>query len=104
MSGSFFAPDLDEQESRFPRFAEVTGFVAGVAAASSDPAPVPSVLTCGTVEENLANNEAMAANLDRLGYPTTFVRVRDAHNYTAWRDALHPHLVRLVEAAVSRAA
>jgi hypothetical protein len=26
--------------------------------------------------------------------------VRDAHNYTAWRDALHPHLARLVREAV----
>ena len=23
--------------------------------------------------------------------------VRDAHNYTAWRDALDPHLTRLVQ-------
>jgi enterochelin esterase family protein len=57
---------------------------------------VPAVLTCGTVEENLANNEAMAATLRRLGYPTRLVRVRDGHNYTAWRDALDPNLTGLV--------
>ena len=102
-SGSFFTPELDPQEANFSRFREVTGFVAEVAAAGDDPAPVPTVITCGTVEENLANNEAMAGQLRRLGYPVTVVRERDAHNYTAWRDALHPHLANLIE-AVARAA
>jgi enterochelin esterase-like enzyme len=102
-SGSFFTPELDPQESGFSRFAEVISFVSEVAAADHDPAPVPAVLTCGTVEENLANNRAMSGHLRRLGYPVTLVEVRDAHNYTAWRDALHPHLARLVE-AVPRAA
>jgi enterochelin esterase family protein len=95
-SGSFFTPKLDPQESDFSGFGAVTRFVADVHAASSDPHPVPAVLTCGTVEENLANNEAMAATLRRLGYPTRLVRVRDAHNYTAWRDALDPNLTGLV--------
>lgn len=103
-SGSFFTPELDPQESGFSRFAEVTAFVAGLAAAGRDPAPVPTVLTCGTVEENRANNRAMAGHLRRLGYPVTLAEVRDAHNYTAWRDALHPHLTWLVEAAVPHAA
>ena len=102
-SGSFFTPELDPQEAGFARFAEVSGFVAEISAADADPAPVPAVLTCGTVEENLANNEAMATQLRRLGYPVTFVRDRDAHNYVAWRDALHPHLATLIE-AVTRAA
>jgi enterochelin esterase family protein len=57
---------------------------------------VPTVLTCGTVEENLANNEAMTATLRRLGYPAELATVRDAHNFTAWRDALDPHLTRLI--------
>jgi enterochelin esterase family protein len=102
-SGSFFTPELDPQESGFSRFAEVTGFVAEVTGAVDDPAPVPVVITCGTVEENLANNEAIAEQLRRLGYPVTFIRDRDAHNYTAWRDALHPHLARLIEAATRAA-
>jgi enterochelin esterase-like enzyme len=58
--------------------------------------PVPSVLTCGTVEENLANNRRMADALRNLGYPARLVVVRDAHNYTAWRDALDPHLTDLL--------
>jgi enterochelin esterase family protein len=98
-SGSFFTPELDGQESTFGGFAAVTGFVAEVAAADSDPAPVPVVLTCGTVEENLANNRAMTTHLRRLGYPAELAVVRDAHNFTAWRDALDPHLARLVRDA-----
>jgi hypothetical protein len=54
------------------------------------------------VEENLANNEAMAGHLRRLGYAVEFVPVRDAHNYTAWRDGLDCSLPGLVEAVVGR--
>jgi enterochelin esterase family protein len=99
-SGSFFTPDLDPQEAGFAGFAAVTAFVADVHAAGDDDCPVPAVLTCGTVEENLANNVTMAESLHRLGYPTHFVRVRDAHNYTAWRDALDPHLTALIDDVV----
>ncbi len=95
-SGSFFTAEHDPQESGFRGFASVSGFVRSVAAADADPHPVPTVLTCGSVEENLANNRAMARELSRLGYPAELVVVRDAHNYTAWRDALHPHLARLL--------
>jgi enterochelin esterase family protein len=99
-SSSFFTPRLDPQESDFSGFAAVTEFVSGVHAADADERPVPTVLTCGTVEENLANNELMAETLGRLGYPVHLVVVRDAHNYTAWRDALHPQLVELVTEVV----
>jgi enterochelin esterase family protein len=101
-SASFFTPELDAQESGFPGFAAVTGFVAEVAGAAEDRQPVPAVLTCGVVEENLANNEAMAGHLRRLGYGVEFVPVRDAHNYTAWRDGLDRSLPGLVEAVVGR--
>jgi enterochelin esterase-like enzyme len=95
-SGSFFTPELDPQESGFSGFATVTAFVAGVHAATDDPDPVPTVLTCGSAEENLANNVEMADTLRRLGYPAELVRVRDAHNFIAWRDALDPQLTRLI--------
>lgn len=98
-SASFFTPALDPQESEFSGFAAVTEFVADL----PESAPVPTVLTCGTVEENLANNEAMAATLRGLGYPVEMVTVADAHNFTAWRDALHPHLTGLVAEVVRRA-
>jgi enterochelin esterase family protein len=89
-SGSFFTPELDPQESGFSGFTPVTKFVAEVEQATSDSHPVPTVITCGVLEENLANNKQMAAALTRLGYPVDFHRLRDMHNYTAWRDALHP--------------
>jgi len=99
-SGSFFTPDLDPQESGFSGYRAVTEFVASMHAAAADPCPVPAVLTCGTAEENLANNELMAATLYRLGYPRRMVTVPDAHNFTAWRDALDPHLATVVTDAV----
>jgi enterochelin esterase-like enzyme len=102
-SGSFFTPRLDPQESQFSGFPAVTAFVADMATALDDAAPVPTVLTCGAVEENLANNQAMAGHLHRLGYPTRLVEVCDAHNYTAWRDALDPHLTRLITGAADEA-
>ncbi len=100
-SGSFFTTALDAQESSFSGFAAVTAFVAGVADARTTPRAVPTVITCGTAEENLANNRAMAHTLRRLGYPVEEATVRDAHNYTAWRDALDPHLSTLVTKLVS---
>jgi enterochelin esterase-like enzyme len=100
-SGSFFTPDLDDQEAAFSGFTSVTEFVAGVHADEQDEHPVPTVVTCGVAEENLANNQRMAHTLSRLGYPTQLNPVRDAHNYTAWRDALDPHLIDLVRSVVA---
>lgn len=96
-SGSFFTPELDPQEKRFAGFGAVTDFVAAVTADSASPEPVPVAMTCGRVEENRANNIAMAEALSGHGWPVSYVDVRDAHNYTAWRDALHPHLTHLLQ-------
>ena len=95
-SGSFFQPRFDSQESGFARYQRITRFVAQVLRAPAGPA-VPATLTCGTVEENLANNRDMAATLGRQGYPATFVANRDAHNWIGWRDALDPHLTTLLQ-------
>jgi enterochelin esterase-like enzyme len=99
-SGSFFSPELDPQESGFSGFKPVTGFVAEIEQATSDSRPIPVVITCGAPEENLANNKQMVAALTGLGYPVDFHEVRDAHNYTAWRDALHPAATDLFTAVV----
>jgi enterochelin esterase-like enzyme len=98
-SGSFFTHDLDPQERGASRFDEVAAFVHEMHEAEADVAPVRIVMTCGVVEENLANNRLMAATSRRLGYDVTLHENRDAHNYTAWRDALHPYLGDLVKAA-----
>lgn len=100
-SGSFFDTGLDAQERRFARFGPVTRFVREVVQAVADPHPIPVSMTCGTIEENLANNQAMAAALTRLGYPVEFCEVRDVHNYTAWRDAFDPRLVELIGTVVA---
>jgi enterochelin esterase-like enzyme len=99
-SGSFFSRQLDPQEGGFSGFSAVTRFVAEVEQATGDTHPVPTLITCGVPEENLANNRQLAAALVRLGYPVDFREVRDAHNYTAWRDALHPAGTKLLTSVV----
>lgn len=100
-SGSFFTAQLDPQESGFAGFGPVTTFVTEVEQARTDNHPVPTAITCGAPEENLANNKQMAAELTRLGYPLDFHEVRDTHNYTAWRDALHPACTDLLTSVVA---
>lgn len=95
-SGSFFQPRYDRQESGFRRYLRIVRFTGRVLRADSGPA-VPAVLTCGAVEENLANNRDMAAALLRQGYRADFAEVPDAHTWTGWRDALDPYLTRLLE-------
>jgi enterochelin esterase family protein len=71
-------------------------FMDEVLAASSWPDPIDVTMTCGTVEQNLANNEECAAALASQGYPAVLHIVRDAHNWVAWRDCWTPHLVDLL--------
>jgi enterochelin esterase-like enzyme len=96
-SGSFFTPDLDGQESGFEYWHEVTGFVANVhAAAQAPPEAPPTTLTCGTAEENHANNLALRERLSGIGIETGWGEVRDGHTWTCWRDTLDPHLTGLL--------
>ena len=95
-SGSFFVPRLDSQERRFRYFRRITEFTA-IAHAGGMPAhPVPVVMTCGGVEENLGNNRLMLEAFRSRGYPASLDEVPDLHNYTAWRDALDPYLTALL--------
>ncbi|MFI5493758.1 alpha/beta hydrolase [Actinoplanes sp. NPDC051859] len=94
-SGSFFRPHLDRQESGFRRYLRIVRFTGRVVRSADGPG-VPVALTCGTVEENLANNKEMARALRDHGYAVTFAEVPDAHNWTAWRDALDPYLTALL--------
>jgi len=95
-SGSFFTPRFDAHERRFPYYQRVVAFVAGVHAGMLPDRRVPVALTCGGIEENLANNRLVEQSLRARGYPAELAEVPDMHNYTAWRDAFHPHLTRLV--------
>jgi enterochelin esterase family protein len=94
-SGSYFRQRWDKQESGFPRFRRINRFV-GEVLAGRGAAPIPVAITVGTGEENLANNRAVAAALDEQGYDVRFATIRDAHNWTAWRDSLDPHLTELL--------
>jgi enterochelin esterase-like enzyme len=98
-SGSFFTPQLDPQEWRFKRFARIVRFVHGMDRNAQYAIPVPVAMTVGTAEENAANNRQMANVLAAQGYEVDLEEVPDMHNYTGWRDALDPHLTRLLRRA-----
>ena len=92
-SGSFFTPALDPQEAAYGYFGQVTGFVATVLAAQQAAPRAPEVaMTCGTAEENFANNLAMRDHLRAVGMNVSWGEVRQGHTWTCWRDSLDPHL------------
>jgi enterochelin esterase family protein len=97
-SGSFFRQRHDKQERTFPRYRRITRFVGTVLRGVDVPRPIPVAITCGTGEENRANNEDLAAALTEQGYPAWLAYVRDGHNWTCWRDGFDPHLPALIEA------
>ncbi len=90
-SGSFFQRATDPQETGFSRFARISRFVRSVLVADRFPHPVPVGMTCGA-EENLVNNEAMAATLAAQGYDVALAAVADTHTWVGWRDGFDPHL------------
>jgi enterochelin esterase-like enzyme len=95
-SGSFFMPRFDSQESGFPRYARIVRAVRRIMRALEHPDPVPVQLTCGTAEENVYNNRLIARALAEQGYEARLDEVAGMHNYAGWRDALDPHLTRLL--------
>ena len=95
-SGSFFVPGLDSQERRFRYYRRITAFTAAVRASGPADRPVPAILTCGAIEENIENNRLMLSSLQSRGYPARLHEVPDMHNYTAWRDAFDPYLTDLL--------
>jgi enterochelin esterase-like enzyme len=96
-SGSFFTAEHDAQESGFEYWREVTGFVSSVQAATqAAPDAPPMTLTCGSAEENHANNVFMRDHLAGVGISTGWGEVRDGHTWTCWRDTLDPHLTDLL--------
>lgn len=95
-SASTFRRD-DEHETGFSEYQRVSTFVQGVLVGKRTPQRrVPVTMTCGTVEENLGGNVAVAGALQRQGYDAALHVVRDAHHWRAWRDAWDPHLVDLL--------
>ena len=95
-SASFFVPSFDRHESGFPRYARIVRFVRRVLRTATFDGPVAVSMTCGAEEENVSGNRLMANALAAQGYDAHLAEVPDLHNYTCWRDALHPHLTRLL--------
>ncbi len=94
-SGSFFRR-AESYERNFPRYERIARFVGGVHRNRPERA-IPVVLGCGTVEENLPANRALEESLRKHGYDVRLHEFRDGHNWVAWRDSFHPHLMRLLE-------
>ncbi len=94
-SGSFFRR-ADVHEQWFPRYERIARFVGGVHRNRPE-RTIPVVLACGTVEENLPANRALEESLRRRGYDARLHEFRDGHNWVAWRDSFHPHLLRLLQ-------
>jgi len=97
-SGSFFRPRTDGMEQGYRFYDRIVRFVDGLGADPARLAGLRVSLTCGTGEENLANNRAMARRLARMEVACELVENPDGHNYTGWRDALDPSLRRLLQA------
>lgn len=95
-SGSFFQATLDGMEQDFPWFPRIVDQVRAVLDTRHTDHPLVVGLTCGALEENAANNRAMAAALARAGHHVRHAEVADLHNYVAWRDALDPHLTHVL--------
>jgi enterochelin esterase family protein len=95
-SGSFFRPRTDGMERGYRFYDRIVRFVDSLDADPGRLAGLHVVMTCGTGEENLANNRSMARRLTRLGVPVDLIENPDGHNYTGWRDALDPGLRTLL--------
>ncbi|MCY1144448.1 alpha/beta hydrolase-fold protein [Actinoplanes sp. Pm04-4] len=94
-SGSFFQPRFDKQESGFQRYLPIVRWTGRVLRSPDGP-EVPVTMTCGRLEENLANNRSMAEALRAQGIPVTFAQIEGGHDWPAWRDAFDPHLTSLL--------
>jgi enterochelin esterase-like enzyme len=95
-SGSFFRRRFDSSEQSFGRFARIARFVGQVHGRRGFAPRIPATITCGIAEENFDNNRALCGALKRRGWDVDAVWHRDAHNWTSWRDTLHPHLAELL--------
>ena len=101
-SGSFFRPRTDGMERGYRHYNRIVRFVDGIDADPQRLADLHVTMTCGTGEENLANNRSLTRRLTRQGVPTQLIEHPDGHNYTGWRDCLDPGLRLLLRAAWGR--
>lgn len=100
-SGSFFTQRHDPQERGYRSFDQVCAAVSRIAAgpdlaALAGARPVPVLMTCGAIEENLPNNRAMFGHLRSQRHPVELAVVPDGHTMIGWRDAWSPRMDELV--------
>jgi enterochelin esterase family protein len=84
-------------ERGYRYYGRIVRFVDDVDAEPARLAGLRIAMTCGTGEENLPNNRALARRLTRLGVPTVLLEHPDGHNHTGWRDSLDPGLRTLLQ-------
>lgn len=103
-SGSYFTARTDAQESTFAHFERITAAVAAAVttpprerAGQQDRAPLQVEMTCGTGEENFANNLEMVHALNGAGVATRLTEVDGGHDYPSWRRAFDPTLATLLK-------
>jgi enterochelin esterase-like enzyme len=91
-SGSFFRPRTDGMERGYRFYGRIVRYVDDIVADPQRLAGLHVTMTCGTGEENLANNRSLARRLRRAGVPTELIENPDGHNHVGWRDSLDPGL------------
>jgi enterochelin esterase-like enzyme len=101
-SGAYFTPETDPQERGMAVWPQVTAFIDEVHAEPRAADLPPVVITCGTHEENAANNLLLALRLREVGVDVRLTEIAGLHNFTAWRDTLDPALRDLVVAVAAR--
>ena len=95
-SPSLFLAGVDDHERWLTSHPRIVRFVRGLLDRPGELLPIPIVMTCGAVEENLHGDTAVSGALAGAGCPVELDTVRDAHNWTAWRDTFDPHLAALL--------
>jgi enterochelin esterase-like enzyme len=98
-SGSFFAPRFDHMEKGFARYGRIVRFVRGVVREQEFERPVPTVMTCGSDEDNVHNNRRVAAALALQGYGAPLHERPGGHEWRVWEEGLRAHLPGLLTAA-----
>jgi len=95
-SGSYFQPTTDTVESTFPWFGRICQAVSHILDHGLGEPVTRIAATCGTVGENIRNNQRMMDTLTRAGTDVSFQTVHDAHNWTCWRNCVGDALVKLL--------